>query len=338
MVTKQIAIISKDEVLNRISSIVDQTSHKVTDTSTIDVSKTQGSDLVITDGSKEFHLNDDISKLAASRFVGINSYAFDKMTVGLQRRVIEAVLQASDPFSIITDDNRVIQLTNSKASPINVVSLLDHIEKSIEGMQFHTASVRRNRIADISIVSPIVKPIKINGKDVIQAGAFISVSPSGSSTPKVRAYTVNQICSNGAVSSAYGQEYNYTDGEQVNGWATDSIKESLASVGITAEQYIRLSKIEIDDDSQRKSIIRNMIEKSNLSEDNSKLVWDRAKQTPPNTLWDVFNIITYVVTHQMSGGTSRYNAWRGIGDFAARHSNVKHKCDICNKEHANEQA
>lgn len=325
-------LISPDDVIEKIDPILHYKVHKVNDPFVLKVGR-DGYDFIVNTGKKEFRLNTDDSKIAVSRFIGVRQDAFDRMNEKLQRRLVSSVLRHSEPFAIISNNGEVesFRKLNSMMASVNIPEMINHISKELPDSRFSNANIRRGKIVDIGIVtgmSEIVAP-----GDAIQAGALISVSPTGVISPRAQSYTVRQICSNGAISASYGNAYEYKDPEYVNQWAVNSIKESFDSVGLTAEQYRRLSNIKFESDKQLYQVAKNLIVRSRMSPDNASAVYERIQSSKPTTMWDLFNIITFVSTHNMESASSSMRAMRVASDFAAVHSGANHECDSCGKVH-----
>ncbi len=214
-------------------------------------------------------------------------------------------------------------------SPTRVLSA---IEGGIRGIEYHRVLLLDNFVVSLELIGERREPV-VRG-DLIQAGAQVSFSSLGTVDPIVQSYALRLACTNGMTSNTILREFHYgggggggNEGDDIWQWFRRSSRDAYNSLNRIIERYRRMMDEQIAPD-QRASMLEAMLREAKISGDEANAIRALAIESPPETSYDLLNLLTNATSHLLEDPRRVRRAQNTVASYtsADEHARV---CPVC---------
>lgn len=212
---------------------------------------------------------------------------------------------------------------------LNPARVLSAIEGGIRGIEYHRVLILDNFVVSLELIGERREPVVVG--DLIQAGAQVSFSPIGTVNPIVQSYALRLTCTNGATHNTVLREFHYGggggEGDNIWQWFRTSAKEAYNSLHRIVERYRLMTNEQIPAD-QRAMMLEAMLREAKISGEEANAIRAMAIDNPPQTSYDLMNLITNAASHLLEDPRRVRSAQNAVASYTseAEHARV---CPVC---------
>ena len=213
---------------------------------------------------------------------------------------------------------------------ISNAQLLDATERALKEPLFDGAVTTEDGRASFAVVSESVNPkLLIGKKDKFLGGVRMENNPLRASSTKIEAYLERLVCLNGQISSQAIWTAPRSIDDDVGDWLNMNIGHAAKESEKMFDSISKLAGRKID--AEMSDFLENIYEQLKVPEKVRDLITRRIHKEGCDTLYDLFNHITYVA--------SNYRKVRDDADLSARimrigghfAEHIDHTCRSCNR-------
>lgn len=331
----------RETVLRTIAPLVEGKLREVKDSSTTRVIVTP--DMVQLRpgrGSPALEVADRKSLMA---FAGLPLGLAGKLSPETFSKALTELLQGHGQYSMVVKDDKVTSLVpygNRRA--VDPEHLLDLIEKTIPVEDYMRVMLDKQTVS-LEVAGeqtmPVITPDGSHTRrgDLVKAGVLVKFSPMGVSLPYVQSYGVVLTCTNGAVANTVLAEFTGGhggggEGDSVWQFFRQSIRRAYNSFDKVVAGWKKLvdEKVEPED---RARMLEALIKSASITGPIAEAIRAKAIETPPETAWDMHNLITFATTHLMQRSDTQHitKALKVVADFG---DETTHRltCPLCHRQ------
>jgi len=250
-------------------------------------------------------------------------------TVTLQRAATE-LLQGQGEYSLLTEEGQVVDI-GSGYRPIPAERVLKEAERAVKGIDFHRVMALEKHVVRVECLGTQERPVVKD--DLIRAGALLHFSPLGTIEPVVQSFGLRLICTNGQVAQEVVRTYHYErgggggEGDDIWHWFRESIKEAYGSIGQVIRTYRQMAHHRIPRN-QRGSMLAGALHSAGIRGDIANAIRARALEEPPETEYDVMNLITWATSHAMDNPRAIARAQDAMAEWSSE-AEHRRRCPTC---------
>ena len=228
--------------------------------------------------------------------------------------VLEHQLAKLDRVVAISDDaNGLLRLQKAEdlAPVLEPAQVLEHLYQQFpevlyqraergENYGFDLLAITHNQVNRLEeLVQPGQHKFLPRGGDPFRAGVHLRFSPIGTVAPLIEPYVVRLMCTNGMVAAQFlnGWGKGYGDGNELWAWFQEGMAQAGQSIGVIMGQYASLVGEALPDGEGRMLAIEGAIRETRLTRELADTARGMAIANPPQTHYDLLNILTSVATH-----------------------------------------
>lgn len=247
-------------------------------------------------------------------------------------RVATELLDRKEIYSVTMKDQLVVAFgkpgIERNLSPQRVLAT---IEKSIKVEDYNRCMLTPDNGVILDITGE--RRLQVKKGDVVQAGANVVFSPIGSINPMVQSYVLRLACTNGATTEEVIREYRYRrgggggEGDDIWHFFRESIREAYHSVERIVANWRNLDEKHIDPE-HRAAIIEAVLTKAHITGELADAVRAEAMNHPPQSEYDVMNLITWASSHLLTSPRQVMKARETAAQWAAESQHAR-VCPIC---------
>lgn len=171
------------------------------------------------------------------------------------------------------------------------------------------------------------------GGDPFRAGFHLRFSPLGIVEPMIEPYLVRLVCLNGAIHAEYLSAFpgkGYGEGDEVWHWFRQGLDHVGGSIDEVMGKYAGMVGEEIPEGDGRILALEGMVRAARLNRPMADAMRDQAVAHPPQNMYDLYNILTYVSTHNTKNFDSQVQAMRRAGQQAEIGEHAQY-CPTCHR-------
>lgn len=167
--------------------------------------------------------------------------------------------------------------------------------------------------------------------DWVEAGLHVGFSPIGIANPLAEGYVRRLVCTNGATvhKGVYVFKYGDGDGGEDDGvsstsvwqWFNTAMKEAYKSFPKEIGRLRDMTKQRVNPSQVVAQVTQG------LPRNAARLIEARMMDESPRTMYDVYNIITYVASHNIDNPNIVNNMFHRAGQLDSDHRN----CPVCRR-------
>lgn len=247
-------------------------------------------------------------------------------------RVATELLERKENYSVTLKDHRVIAFgKRAFERRIDPVKVLRTIEASIKVEEYHRVMLPGDNSVIIDVGGERRQPVRTG--DLVQAGASISFSPIGTIEPLVQSYVMRLVCTNGATTQEVQREWHFGrgggEGDDIWQWFRQSVREAYRAVDRIVARWKQLDAMRISPE-DRAAMLEAVLKRARITGDLAEAVKAEALNHPPETEYDVLNLITWASSHLLPEPRQIVAARDAAASYAAEADHRK-VCPICRR-------
>lgn len=262
--------------------------------------------------------------------LGLPIKTVKKLQASTLQRVATELLQRQGEYSLLTQEGQVVDLAPGfRAIPAERV--LKEAERAVKGIDFHRVMTMENHVVRVECLGTQERPVVKD--DLIRAGALLHFSPLGTIAPVVQSFGLRLTCTNGSVSQEVLRTYQFErgggggEGDDIWHWFRESIKEAYGSIGQVIRTYRQMAHHRIPRN-QRGSILAGALHSAGIRGEIADAIRARALEEPPETEYDVMNLITWATSHAMDNPRAIARAQDAMGEWSSE-TEHRRRCPTC---------
>jgi hypothetical protein len=202
-----------------------------------------------------------------------------------------------DMVRLLTKESKAVAVsTRPGVAFITLQTLLDAMETQVGAgaiAGYHNPQFDWRR-ATVNLVT--TESFEVVKKDALQVGFRLTHSFADLYATQVTAYVYRLVCSNGATTMDEIQSFSRTggDGDDFRVWIKESIFKAQEAVRLEKDRLLHLTTIKTSE--KTGDILHHVL--GHMPRKLSKLVEEEALNKEVRTMYDVYNVITRVSTHE----------------------------------------
>lgn len=236
--------------------------------------------------------------------------------------------------SLMIREGQVVDFTQpNQGRQVEPERVLTTIERAMPQVDFHRVLTLPSHTVQIETVGVQERPVRKG--DLVRAGALVRFSPIGVTLPMVQSYALRLVCTNGATSLNVGHEFTF-GGNGSNGgsgglweWLRDSLREAYGSLGQIVEQWKQMIRERIRAE-ERPYAVEGLLQSAGIRGEQASAVRTEALAHPPQTAYDLLNLVTWASTHVLEDPRAIVRAQRAAAHFGSEERHA-HVCPVCRR-------
>ena len=268
-----------------------------------------------------------------AKFAGIPVSFGQQLNPDTFGRVATELLSRKGSYSVLTKEGAIIDFAKpTEYHNLNPERVLRTVERTIPSVDFHRVLLMPDHSVNIELVGERSRPVVAG--DMVQAGAMMAFSPIGTIEPIVQSFVVRLACTNGVTSNDVLRQFSFGggggEGDDVWQWFRQSVREAYRSVDGIVRQWRRMVRENIKP-ADRAMILEGMLKDAHIGGDVAEAVRAMALENPPETSYDMFNLLTYASSHLIEEPRAIRQAQEAAINYvsSAEHARV---CPVCHKQ------
>jgi len=264
-------------------------------------------------------------------FTGLPLSIARALSPGTFSSAITELMDRKKNYSIILKEGRVTGVIPYRYRvDINPERLLDTIEKTIHVSSYNRLLLLPHNVASLEIVGENTKPVARG--DLVRAGVKVNFSPVGTVNPSVQSFAVVLSCTNGQTANTVLAEFTGDgngEGDSVWQFFRQSIGKAYQSFDKVVEGWKKLEgeKIPAGD---RATMLEALIRHAQIPPKVAEAVRAMAIEKPPQTAWQMQNLISYASSHLIAEPAKVIKAQKTVADFGDEEMHAK-TCPLCSR-------
>lgn len=222
--------------------------------------------------------------------------------------------------------------SRGKFSALPVDDVLEGIEEVIgPAVQFNRAFLGRNMEVQVEVVGTRSETVRVG--DVIQSGVLVRFNPLGLTNPYVAPYGLRLVCSNGmtALSEYGGGELPlvaYKDSPVT--WIIEQCRSAYDGLALAAKDWRQMSEHVLEPGTWR-TVLARALDDAGIRGRQAVLVMKEAMREPPETTYDILNLITWASSHILDNANSVMRVQDAAVNFTSMATDEK-TCPACQRK------
>ncbi len=271
---------------------------------------------------------------AMAKFAGFPAGLGEMLSPDTFSRVATELLERKQHYSVTIKEHQVVAF-GKRASErhLDPQRILRTIETAIKVEDYNRVMLLENNAAVIDVVGDRRQPVRVG--EMVQGGASISFSPIGTLEPLVQSFVLNLKCTNGAVSQEVMREWKYGrgggggEGDEIYQFFRNSVKEAYGSMEriIAGWKVLDAKRIKPED---RAALIESVLKRSHITGELADAVKAQALREPPETEYDVLQLITWASSHLLPEPKQVLAARSAAADYASEATHAQ-LCPLCHR-------
>ena len=296
--------------------------------------------LSLVTGGDEFMLR---GKPRASflKTLGVTPKIMNRLTRDTSTTMLNELYDHSGHVSIIHDGSEAKSFVpNGRYTSIPVEFVLTCINEAIgpSVVNYEKAHVYPNYDVRLEVSggneSRVITDAKKDVGDMVKGGAIVHFNPLGITDPYVQTYGQRLVCTNGMTSTEVMRSYELgnSDGENYStliAWMRDSVREAYTSIGEAVNKWTRLADDKLAPQ-DRPLLIGAIAKDAKLKGNAAEAFMARAMEEPPESSYDVLNLLTWLSSHVQEDPDAIQRAQNVAANFADARLHGKY-CPTCRR-------
>ena len=256
--------------------------------------------LWLSDDDNTWNLEDN-SRKSLLKQIGVTDALLKKLNNVTASQVATELYRRQGEVSALTADDYIVGFTNYgryKQLPINEV--FDNVEKSLGGdVEYNRAMVLPNKDIRVEIAGQDEQAVGVG--DLVRSGVLLQFNPMGLTDPTIQTYGLRLACVNGMTSTkvieqyALGLDEDVTN-EDVMTWMRNTSSDAYSAFPQVVKQWRTLLEEEILSE-DRPLLLGGIVQDAGLRGDVASTLWAKATEEPPQTAYDILNLMTWLSSH-----------------------------------------
>ena len=261
---------------------------------------TPNGSLWLSDDNNDWSL-DDHSRKALLKQIGVSDSLLKKLNNVTATQVATELYRRQGDVSALTADDYIVGFTTYgryKQLPLNEV--FDNVEQSLgTDIDYNRAMVLPNKDIRVEIAGQDEQAVDVG--DLVRSGVILQFNPMGLTDPTIQTYGLRLSCVNGMTSTKVIEQYalgldDDVTNEDVMTWIRNTSSDAYGAFPQVVKQWRTLLEEEIPSE-DRPLLIGGIVQDAGLRGDLASALWAKATEEPPQTAYDVLNLMTWLSSH-----------------------------------------
>ena len=322
-------MLTKDEVYDRLRIISDL--HVEGLPELVDVAQYPDGDAIAVSDSQNTWVLDGDARKSFLKHVGLSNNLANRLSNSTVSNVLTELYMQKGASSLVVHGDNVLSVGQSgRFVSVHCDNVLGAVDAAIDNVSFNHVSIMPNYDVRIEMVGETRQ--EVTKGDFIRGGVMLKYNPLGITDPVVQAYGLRLICMNGAVSNTVFDTYSLAGSptaDDIEEWLTSQVRVAYESLPDTIARYKTLSN-DVIEPSDRALLIEGLVKRAGLRGSDVKALWAKATEEPPQTAYDIMNLMTWVTSHYMLDASSIARAQSAVAAFVEEEAHNK-ICPTCNR-------
>jgi len=266
-----------------------------------------------------------------AKFIGLPFPLAAKLRPETFGNVATELLGRKNRYALVTKDGAITGLAKpGEFHNLNANRVLQTIEGAIRGIEFHRVLILDNYVVSLEVIGE--KREAVSRGDLIQAGANVSFSPLGTVNPMVQSYVLRLSCTNGATSNTVLREFHFGgggggEGDDIWQWFRNSTRSAYNALDRIVIRYRAMMNEQIPA-GDRAAMLEAMLREARISGEDANAVRALAIENPPQTSYDVMNLITQATSHIIEDPQRVRRAQLTVASYTSDQEHAR-VCPVC---------
>ena len=264
-------------------------------------------------------------------FIGLSESIAKNLHPDTFGRAATDLLEVRQRYILVLKEDRVVDFARpGDYHPLNPERVLRTVEAVIPGVDYHRVLVLPENTVSLEIIGDRRQPVRPG--DLVQAGASIDFSPIGTIDPIVRSYVLQLVCTNGSRHNTVLRDFHFGggDGDNIWQWFRRSVRDAYQALDRIVSKYRSMidSRIPPED---RAAMLAAMLKEARITGAAADTVRAWAIETPPETAYDMVNLITRASSHLLERPQEIMRAQLAAATFTDEDTH-RRICPTCRRE------
>ena len=261
-------------------------------------------------------------------FAGMPAGMMENLTPATFGTAASELIDRRGDYTVITKDNQVVHFTDKPHTNVAPSRVLTLVERAMGNEVAYKPRILNEDSVALEVIGTR-KEAEVAG-DLVRAGVLINFSTIGRIMPMVQSFATVMSCLNGATHNTVLEQYTGGEGDDVWHWFRQSISKATRAFGRIVKDYQRMVDEGIPPD-ERAEVLEALLKQAGITGPLADAVRARAIAEPPETAWDVFNMVTYAVQHELEEPKQVARARKKLAQFASSEDHAR-ICPSCHRQ------
>ncbi len=257
------------------------------------------------------------------------------LSTGTFQRAATELLGKHGRFTVLTKDGVGVDVIGGKhhfaVDPDRALRTMERVGVS----DFHRVYLQNDRSAVVQAVGDRIEQVTRAKGDRVQAGATVIFSPIGIVQPAVQSFSRVVVCSNGMTMEEIEETFAFNSGGRNNDggfwdWLQANLRKAVDSIPVQTQHFREMAEHKIAA-KDRASALDGMIREAHLPDEVAEAVRGHALAAPPESAWELMNLITWGTSHATNDYAVVRRAHRAMSHFAHNVS-IHKRCPLCHSQ------
>ncbi len=229
---------------------------------------------------------------------GISKKTVGRLSMNTANNALTELLRQEGDLMLL-HDNQYIQdiLPVQRLRPVDSKSMLDTLQETIPDHAFHRVMrIGQHSIQIESVGSHVVEDDIGKKGSLVQAGVVTRFSPLGLDAPEVQNFVVRLVCVNGMTSTEFFNKYTTGPLAEVIPWYQQSLIRAYAGMDGLLGKWNNLAEEHLTT-AERVLLLNGLLKAARVSHAETEIIHNEAMQNPPETSYEVLQLITWAASH-----------------------------------------
>ena len=272
---------------------------------------------------------DDGAYMQTLKHIGVSHGLMGKLEQTTAGVVATELLQRKGRATALIQDGNLLALAPKgryKALPVALV--LETLQDTLGEVECNRASILPNYDVRLEIVGQ--QEYEVVKGDLVRSGVLIEFNPVGLHDPMIQSYGLRLVCTNGATAFEVLETHVMTSEiSETREWLTTTMTQAYEGLGGAVERWRQMAGFAIDPH-DRPLLLSGLAKEAGLKPKERASLFARATEEPPETAYDVFNLMTWLTSHVMEHPQRVSKAQTAVARFVQDEVYTRH-CPTCNR-------
>ena len=205
--------------------------------------------------------------------------------------------------------------------------VLDAVDRAIPDVDFSRILTLPHHTVRLELLG--IEEQAVQRNDIVRAGAMVQFSPLGITQPLIQSFAVRLVCTNGVTSTEVMQQFDFGGEGNMWRWMTANIGKAYRAFPSMVQNWQRLAA-EVVPEGHRASMVEGLLRQARIRGQDAEAVQALALDNPPETAWDVMNLVTYATSHILREPAHIVAAGDAAANYAGQERHAD-QCPICHR-------
>lgn len=284
--------------------------------------------MIVRDGTDQYMLNGAVYANTL-KYIGMAKSMATRLKSSTASAVATELMQSKGRATALLRDTELMAIVPKgryKSLPVDVV--LDTIEETLGDVECNRVTLGSRYGARLELLGEREHEV-IKG-DLVQSGVMIDFNPVGLTDPIVQSYGLRLVCTNGMTANTVLETYVMTpDVTETQTWLRDAITNAYEGLDDAVIKWRDMAGFPVTPE-DRALLLGGFIRDARLKATEQATLLSRATEEPPETAYDVFNLMTWFNSHVLTDPRRLARAQATAARFAQ--DNIYHRnCPTCHR-------